>query len=111
VPVELYQTTWRALLAQGFAPELARANEVLERVRNFLAEGPLLAGEIAAIHDARESTAPDAERWLEARRAQLAGHLSAESLYVLGLDEGVPPPIPAGVHVADFWRFVIGAKA
>jgi hypothetical protein len=93
VPVELYQTTWRALLAQGFAPELARANEVLERVRSFLATGPLLAGEIAAIHDARESTAPDAERWLEARRAQLAGHVSAECS---GSMRGCPRRSPRG---------------
>jgi hypothetical protein len=111
VPADGYETTWRALVAEGFVPELARANEVLETVRRSLAEGPLLAGELAAIHAARESSAADAERWLAARRVQLAGHLSAESLFVLALDEGVPPPLPAGVHIADLAGFAIAAKA
>jgi hypothetical protein len=110
VPMPSYRATWAALVAEGIQAELARFREVLKTVQGFIATAPLDADELADIQAAREEGAASVNAWLTARRSQLAGHFTEETLNLLALGEPVPPPLP-DVPLSLLARFRPAARA
>lgn len=109
-PEPFYQATWAALVAQGIQAELPRFHEVLRTVQDFIITAPLDADELADIQAMREESAASISEWLTARRSQLAGHFSEETLSLLALGEPVPPPLP-DVPLSAFAMFRPTARA
>jgi len=88
--IPIYAAAWDSLVAAGLEDELVSFDAVLGEVQRFIREAPLEPAELDEMHHARERHGPEAQAWLDERRAQFAS-LSLRDRDTLALGDIAPP--------------------